>query len=256
MIKTITIFYLFITILLSIGLPISIGIIFKKKLNFSLKTIFVGALIFLIFQIFTRIPILNFIQKTSWYSLYSLSYPTLTIFMISLSAGIFEEIGRFIGFKFFLKKDLNWENGIGYGIGHGGIESILIVGVNYLAYFIISILNNSGKLNSLTQQIILEPLIKTPSYQFLFAGIERVFAFSIQIALSLIVLYGIKSKNLFYLLIAIIFHTIIDFVAVYLYTIYKNIFLTETLVAIFSILSLVYIIKSKKYFKNELLKAI
>lgn len=181
--------------------------------------------------------------------MYSLSYPTLTIFIISLSAGIFEEIGRLLGYKIFLKRELIWENGIGYGIGHGGVESILMVGVNFLIYFVISILNNLGNPISSISQIVLETLIKTPSYQFLIPGVERVFALSIQIALSLIVLYGVKYKKFFYLLIAIIFHTIIDFVAVYVYIIYKNILLTEILAGIFSILSFVYIVKSKNIMK-------
>ena len=46
-----------------------------------------------------------------------------------LTAGIFEELGRFVAFFFLLKKYLDYKDGFAYGIGHGGIESILVGGI-------------------------------------------------------------------------------------------------------------------------------
>ena len=45
-----------------------------------------------------------------------------------LMAGVFEETGRYVSFKWFLKKETRIQDGLSYGIGHGGIEAMLIVG--------------------------------------------------------------------------------------------------------------------------------
>src|SRR5207237_8795386 len=42
--------------------------------------------------------------------------------------GLFEEIGRWLGYRFLIKYDRTWRVGIMYGAGHGGLESMLLVG--------------------------------------------------------------------------------------------------------------------------------
>jgi uncharacterized membrane protein YhfC len=53
----------------------------------------------------------------------------MLIALPSLTAGVFEETARYIAYRFLLKEH-NMENGLIYGVGHGGIESIMLVGVN------------------------------------------------------------------------------------------------------------------------------
>ena len=54
-------------------------------------------------------------------------------FLSILSPGIFEETGRYIFLNYLLKKNKDKNICISYGIGHGGIESIL-VGITFLSY--------------------------------------------------------------------------------------------------------------------------
>jgi len=216
-----------------------------RKLKFIWKSVLIGALIFLFFQILTRLPLLGYLSKNAWYVEFSMKYYFLFGFLLALSAGLFEEIGRYIGFKFFLKNHLTWENGIAYGIGHGGLESVFI-GTAFLNDLIISIVINTGHtIPGLTQSIV-SILTEAPSYQFLIGGIERVFAFPGQVGFSLIVLYAVKNKKFSFLLLAILLHTILDFIAVVLA---KNVWLAELCVGIFAIAFLVWILKSKKYFE-------
>src|SRR5690625_2683858 len=62
----------------------------------------------------------------------------------ALMAGVFEEVGRYIMMRFALKKYRDWQDGLAFGIGHGGIESILILGLSNLTMIIYAIQINAG----------------------------------------------------------------------------------------------------------------
>jgi uncharacterized membrane protein YhfC len=53
-----------------------------------------------------------------------MSHTWLYAVLGALLAGLFEETGRFIAFKFLLKKRTDRKTAISYGIGHGGFEAI------------------------------------------------------------------------------------------------------------------------------------
>jgi len=244
MVKNSSIIFLSISLLLSIALPLVAAIVLRKRLRFLWKAVLTGALVFLVFQVLTRIPLLGYLQRILWYQVFSKSYPLISGFLIALSAGLFEEIGRYVGFRFFLKNHLDWENGIAYGIGHGGFESLL-VGTAFLNNLVISVLINSGKASPQVPTSAVSTLVNTAPPMFLVGGIERVLAFVIQIGLSLIVLYGVKFKKIAFVLLAIAIHTLVDLGAVMLA---RNILVVETYVAIFAAASLVWILKSKRLF--------
>jgi len=241
-----------ITLLLSVGLPVVLAVIVLKKYSGVLKSILIGALICFISQIVLRIPILQILSKQSYFVEFSKHYLVYSLFL-GLTAGIFEEVGRYIGFRGFLKDRLNYQNGLAYGVGHGGIESIFLVGIAYINNIVYSFLINSGSLDILLKgkvspeviRSIKSALIETPASTFLLAGFERVFTMAIQIALSLLVLVAVKRKRLYYLAFAILLHTIIDAPAAYMALVKVNIFAIEFVVLLWAVLSLVYIIKWK-----------
>lgn len=247
MVKASSIIFISISLFLSIVLPLVLAIILHKKLRFAWKSVFVGALIFLVFQILTRIPLLGYLQQNLWYQVFSTSYPLISGLLIALSAGLFEEIGRYVGFRFFLQKHLDWESGIAYGIGHGGLESLLI-GTAFLNYLVYSILINAGKAPPQLSKSVISALVDTAPSLFVVGGIERVLAFIVQIGFSLVVLYGIKSKKGLFLLLAIALHTLLDFGAVMFA---GNTLVVETYLAVFAAVSLVWIVKSKKIFREK-----
>ncbi|MFU2158633.1 YhfC family intramembrane metalloprotease [Caldisericum sp. AR60] len=245
MVSVLSILFMSVSLILSVALPIVLALLLHRRIQFASRSIIVGVSIFLIFQILTRIPLLSYLSKSAWYVEFFLNYYLLFGFLLALSAGLFEEIGRYIGFKFLLKNHLTWGNGVGYGIGHGGLESIF-VGTTFLNELVISLtINSQHKLPSIPHTII-KTLVETPPYQFLVGGIERLFAFAIQIGLSLLVLYAVKNKKFLFLVLAILLHTIIDFVGVVLV---KTLWLAEIFVGLFAIASLIWILKSKSYFK-------
>src|SRR5664280_2508911 len=244
MVRMSSIIFISISLLLSLVLPVVVAVVLHKKLQFAWKSVLVGTLVFLVFQILTRIPLLGYLQQNLWYQAFSATYPLIAGFLLALSAGLFEEIGRYVGFKLLLRKHLDWKGGIAYGIGHGGLES-LYIGTAFLNYLIYSFLINAGKVPPQLPTSVISALTDTAPPMFVVGGIERVLAFVVQIGLSLVVLYGIKSRRSAFLLLAIAIHTLLDFGAVMLA---RNILVAEDCVAVFAAASIVWIMKSKRLF--------
>jgi len=137
-----------------------------------------------------------------------------------LAAGIFEETGRFLAMRFCMKKSLKKENAILYGIGHGGIEAILIVGITYVSNLVLSMMINSGGLDSIlavldektadTVYIQLSQLWTLAPSDFLLAGVERISAMMLHIALSWLVYRAVKEKKPGFYLAAVGIHFAVD----------------------------------------------
>jgi uncharacterized membrane protein YhfC len=241
-----------ISLILSIGLPIVLSINIVKYQRASLKSVLVGALVFFVSQIVLRIPLLRLLSGTYWFT--TLSYNLLLYgLFLAITAGIFEETGRYIGYKTLLKDRLDWKNGVAFGIGHGGIEAILLLGMTYVNNIYYSIAINKGtfdsdilpKLPSATASYIRNALVNTDPHLFLVAGFERVFAMSAHIGFSLVVLYGVKFKKPIYLLYAILLHGLLN--APVAFGI-QNILIIEGYIFIFALVSLYFTIKSRALF--------
>ena len=158
-----------------------------------------------------------------------------------LAAGLFEEVGRFVAMRFAMKKQLSLPNALMYGVGHGGIEAILIVGLASVSNLVTSIMINAGTLEAslgaldqatkeatLTQ---LSALWTTPSYQFFLSGIERIVAVTLHIALSVLVFQAVKLGKKRYWFLAFAIHVGVDFATVIAAN-YLNLVLVEVMLAV------------------------
>ncbi|HDR8180718.1 TPA: YhfC family intramembrane metalloprotease [Bacillus thuringiensis] len=146
-----------------------------------------GVLAFVISQILIRISILNYVNETSTdFQMFSVMQPVLFVLLLSLSAGIFEEIARFIAMRYFMKQR-DWQSGFLFGAGHGGIEAVLIVGIPVISLLFSQTVIQNGD-------------------SYYFGGIERIFAMVLHIGLSLIVLQAVIQKKFRYVVYAILIH--------------------------------------------------
>ena len=79
-------------------------------------------------------PVSRFINaSTAAYVLYGI-----------VTAGVFEECGRYIVIKFILKKHRTRENAVMYGIGHGGIEILTVLLPTLITYLTVAVLFSGG----------------------------------------------------------------------------------------------------------------
>ncbi|WDU83347.1 YhfC family intramembrane metalloprotease [Caloramator sp. Dgby_cultured_2] len=251
MVSMTKIIFMVITALIAFGLPIVLGIVFVKSLGNSKGYISGWPCVFHFSNGFKDSSATGLFKAGLVYC-NGKNHLLLAIFL-GLTAGIFEEVGRFLGFRFLLKDRLNYGNGLAFGVGHGGIEAVLLVGLNYINYIIFALLLNKGLINQvfagkISNDMISEivrMLVSTPAYNFLLAGLERAFAITIQIALSLIVLLAVRNKNLLYLLIAILLHMLIDTPIAYMAMQGVNVFILEGVTFLIALASLYFIIRMK-----------
>lgn len=154
----------------------------------------------------TAFGLLGFILSTNFESFFVNSI--LKIFgnrsiiryiILSLCPGLFEETARYIFLDNLVSKGYTHKNiSIGYGIGHGGIES-LIIGFNL---FLVSFMKKTDILEDINFN------------NCLFGALERFFAILIHISLSILVYKSVTDKKKYYycFLIAILLHNIVDLI--------------------------------------------
>jgi len=243
--------------------PIILILYFKRKETINLRPVFIGMIVFFVFtQILEKRLHLfvignNLIHNPVLFSIYG-----------ALTAGIFEETGRFIAFKTILKDKHEWNDGIAYGLGQGWIEAILIGTIaNIQSMFYSSLINNGsfdiilsskvptsqfGQLNQ-----IKELLIQSNSSTIMLGVAERIFAFGVQLALTMVVLYAVRYRKNRYLFIAILLHVLMDAPASFYQTkIITNVLVVESMIAVYFIIAIIFLSKTKKIFRKESCKVI
>jgi uncharacterized membrane protein YhfC len=236
-------------------LPIISLIYFKKKEHFSIKTVFIGSLGFFLFVIVLESLLHSIVISTKIIKINTITFAIYG----ALAAGFFEEVGRFVMFKFFLKENRKWKDGLGYGLGHAGIETILIGALSYFNALMMSLAINSGTINDLLKnqdataiETVKNSLVNVTLLATSMGVFERVFAFIIQIALTFIVLYAIRERKNIYLLVAILLHALVDFApALYQMKFITNLYAIEGIVFIFAIMGFIFIMKSKSLFNDN-----
>ena len=150
-------------------------------------------------------PLGGMIQDSLWlYGLYG-----------SLAAGLFEETGRLITVRLFLKKQRTPGTALAYGAGHGGAEAVLLVGVTMLNNLLVLLLAGSGAVTDPAVLAAAETLAATPAGMFLWAALERVAAVALHVSNSVLVFAaaGQREKRWLYPA-AVLLHAGANFLAV------------------------------------------
>ncbi|MGG2066824.1 YhfC family glutamic-type intramembrane protease [Bacillus sp. S14(2024)] len=175
--------------IISIGLPLTALLYACSKKRYI--PFVLGGLAFVVSQVLIRVPIIKYLgEHSTAYSMFSAMQPVLFAIVIGLTAGIFEELARFIAMRFFMKQR-DWQSGFLFGAGHGGIEAVLFLGSS--AVF-----------------LLFSPTAIANSDTYFIGGIERFFAMLLHIGLSIIVLQGVVRKRFLYVVLAIMIHGIVD----------------------------------------------
>lgn len=162
------------------------------------KAFLMGALAFVASQLLIRIPILRFVLPNfTWYSLLQMNPWGYGLFL-GLTAGLFEESARWVAMRFFLKRQQCIEHGLAFGLGHGGVEAMLLVGPNMVAGLVM-VLAGQGA------------LFPADAGSVLTAGAERIFAIAFHVGASLLMLYGVgREKALRFWAATVALHAVLD----------------------------------------------
>lgn len=208
--------------------PILLLILWRIKKKCNLMPTLTGAVTFVVAAlVLESIPKYFLFAGTNTVSEYVLSHAWAYALAGALLAGIFEECGRFVAFRFFLKKHTARETAITYGIGHGGIECMILLGLGMFSNLSMAFAINSGALPMILKNLpaeqaaayesVVSTLASATFGLFLWGIWERIFTVLFHIALSVLVFAGVTEKSKGYLFpLAILLHAGLDiFAALY-----------------------------------------
>ena len=228
MVPTGNLIMMVVNVLLGIAIPLFLCWWAVKKHGANIATILIGAGVFVVFALVLESLVHQIVLKgprgaaiqgnVLYYALYG-----------GLMAGLFEETGRFLAMKFLLKKEpTTAKAGVSYGLGHGGVEMMLLFGLTMISSFAMAVMINAGQTETLLSQVPAEAKdqlvtqidqIKDASAGSFLLGLwERFSALILQVSLSILVWAAARKggKWLWLFPAAILLHALVDGLAVIL----------------------------------------
>jgi len=237
------------SVLVMIGLPIFLAVFFTRRFKVSWWVVLTGVLTFIVSQAL-HIPALSGINALFTKGILTVTsdswFPIVYSVLIGLLAGIFEETARWVGFKLLRDKAARFGSSLAAGIGHGGIESIFLCVVGVGATLATVLFYNpgtqlaAGTSTSEVQYMLaqIEAFWSAPWSLGLLSGVERVIALTTHLFLSALVWKAVVDRNVLWFLLAVLYHMIVDAVAVFLQQIGWSYWPIEGVLAIFMLLNL------------------
>lgn len=208
--------------LLGIAVPVCLSLYLVRRHHAKASTILIGAGTFILFALVLEAIMHQLVLKgphgaaiignTLWYALYG-----------GLAAGLFEETGRFLAMTFLMKKEPSTGiPALAYGVGHGGIEMIVIFGITMISNLVLSLIINSGQAGFLVSQTPAEAAAQVQAQlnqlqsasagSWLIGLWERISALVLHIGLSLMVWVAVRRRGKWLWLFpaAIALHAFVD----------------------------------------------
>ena len=236
------------SLLVMLGLPIVLAFLIVRKFKVSWLVVLTGVLTFIASQVL-RIPASYGINALFGNGIIPVPSdywaPLVSAIIAGLMAGIFEETARWVGFKLLKKKAEKFGSALALGAGHGGIESIILAILGTAATLFTVLFFNAGAqiakgVSTGEVQFTLfqiEQFWTNPWHTGLLPGVERLIALSVQIFLSTLVWRAVVDRSFLWFLLAVIFHTLVDAVAVFLSQIGWSYWAIEGILSVFMLIS-------------------
>ena len=230
--------------LLMIGLPFALAAFLARRLGTRWGLVWVGAVTFIASQV-VHIP-LNYVlgqagviqpAKAGWPLVWYAA-------VLGLSAGLCEEVARYLVVRFWLKRDRSWNAALMFGAGHGGVEAVIfgvLAGIGAINIFILRNVDPAqlgvtpDKLPAVQAQVA--AAWNVPVLYPLLGAFERVSAISTHLFLAVLVMQAFTRRNSLWLAAAILWHALTDALAVYAITTWGAL-PTEAIIAVLALIGL------------------
>jgi len=213
--------------LLMIALPVLLGVFIARRWHMSWGLFGVGAVTFVASQV-VHLP-LN-IGLTWLFANHILPNPPVewklpfNLVVLGLTAGLCEETARFVVYRWWIKSARTWREALMFGAGHGGAEAIILGVLAGIAFVQLAALRTT---DLTTLPLTAEQLAAlqmqltdfwTASWSFsLLGAVERALALCLHLSLAVMVLQVFRRKQLWWLGAAILWHAIVNAVALYMF---------------------------------------
>jgi uncharacterized membrane protein YhfC len=113
--------------ILSLVWPVAIFVVCRRRMTLSARNVLVGAGVFFVFSQVLEKGLHAYLLKANpataaWFHAHAIAFALYGC----LAAGLFEEVGRYLGMRLLVRASGNPGTAVAYGIGHGGLEAVLI----------------------------------------------------------------------------------------------------------------------------------
>jgi uncharacterized membrane protein YhfC len=213
-------------IVIIFSMAIGLGIYLKSRFRLTWRLYIIGAAVFLLSQVF-HIPfniLVGLLMQRGSLPSPPPEYTVLTqIIFLGLSAGIFEEGARYLMYRFWTKDARSWSKGLMLGAGHGGGgEAMIFIGLIMVVNFLVMLALRHSDLSGVVSHTQLELAEQQVNafwsmtwYDSLLPAVERAFAIVLHLSLSILVLQVFIRRQVYWLGLAILWHTFANAVALY-----------------------------------------
>jgi uncharacterized membrane protein YhfC len=244
-------------IFLVLFVVIGLGVYLTRKFNLGWRLYWIGAALFVVAQIF-HIPfnlLLDRLFENGVLPLPPDRYQLIfSAILLGLSAGLFEEVTRYLGMRWWAKDARSWSRGLLFGAGWGGMEAIIFFVVIMLLNYVIFMALRSVDLTTMLSPEQLIPLQQgldlfwgVSWFDSLLGALERLLVLPIQISFTILVLQVFLRRQSRWLWFAIGWHALLDAVAV-ISVRQWGAYATEAILAIFTVLSIamIFLLRGKE----------
>jgi len=198
--------------------PILLGVAIARKTGALARWWLFGALTFFVFQCVLRLPwqiaLGLWIGKRFAHNT-TIQYGWLMV--SALTAALFEEVGRWLTIRTLMKKERSFRAGLMLGAGHGGFESMLLVGLGLGVAVVLYVALGLGVdlgLPSDKREVVEKTFAAMTTTGSLAGGLERVLAITFHLGCSALVMEGFIRSERKWLFFAILLHFATDSIAV------------------------------------------
>ena len=204
-------------------MPVMLVLWARRRWDIPWKVIGVGVLTFAVSQLFTRVPLVQGLQYLLREPLKnSKSLQDAWIIAMAFTAGLFEETARLLAFRYPLRESRRWRDAVGFGLGHGGLESAVVVAVLGALGLVNVVVLSRMDLSTLTLPAEQLEQIRAAQAQVaamrwwepLLGAYERLGAMVIHVAMSVLVLQRFLRGERRWYWLAVGLHTLFNVVAV------------------------------------------
>lgn len=223
--------------------PVVLAVLARLRLGVGWRYFGFGLLVYLVFEIVGRQTVVAYVIKLIAPQLqasYALTIGWLVV--LSLSLGLFEEFGRYAAFRWLMRnEEKTWAKGVMYGLGHGGLESILLVGGLELLQLInlMTLVGTNPNALPVAQRPSIvqafQQINAQPAWYSLLGVWGQLWSLPIQVAFSVIVIQVFRRGSLRWLWIAVLGHALVDFFSFEIFRLFDQ---NNALVVIFPEISI------------------
>jgi len=242
-------------ILIEWALPFLVAFFIARRYRVAWGLFGVGALAFVASQVL-HIPLNLGLTALFRNGLIPAPQPDMAIAVNAVIAGttaaICETPARLIAIRLLKERGRDWGSALMVGVGHGGIESILFVGLPVLLNFAIFLIaRDQGAAAFGLQDAQVQQFWSAAWHLPLAGAVERITTIVLHILLTGLVWLAVRTRNFLWFGTAMLWHALTDSMVVLLSSLEVSIWTIEGVLAGMMLINLVALFALQRRYGNE-----